>query len=323
MDKKVIPLRPIKESAADYEKIEARIKSAFKEVLYEPLIRELNLATTPAATKLLEAIQTGRVTFSRGTFRGRFNASVTKELRGLGAEFDLKTGTFKLLQRELPYELRTAVAASESRFQERLARIDRKISQNLPEEIAGSIKVTELFDSTLYKVDRDFKKTLSHITVPPDLTPERRKRIAEEWQENLDIWIKDFAVEEILKLRKAIQKSAFAGNRYESMVKSIQRSYGVTESKAKFLARQETGLLMAKFKETRYVDAGVNEYIWKCVAGSKNHPVRPRHKSLENKIFRWDNPPITTAPDEPARRNNPGQDFNCRCFAVPIVRFKP
>jgi SPP1 gp7 family putative phage head morphogenesis protein len=96
----------------------------------------------------------------------------------------------------------------------------------------------------------------------------------------------------------------------------------VSANKAKFLARQETSLMTTKLKETRYREAGVNEYKWKTVAGSKLHPVRPSHKILEGRIFRWDDPPITTPPGEAVRRNNPGQDYNCRCFAQPIVRFK-
>lgn len=125
-----------------------------------------------------------------------------------------------------------------------------------------------------------------------------------------------------MKLRKQVMAAAFRGNRYDALVKTIQRSYGVTVSKAKFLAHQETNLLMAKFKETRYTDAGIVEYRWRCVTGSKLHPVRPSHKALDGKIFRFDDPPITTPPSEAPRRNNPGEDYGCRCTAVPVVRRK-
>ncbi len=193
------------------------------------------------------------------------------------------------------------------------------IQKKLP-ELSASIHVSDLFDSSLWRVDRDVRKSLKDLAVAPQLTEHTAKRIAEEWQTNLDLSIKDFAEEEILKLREDIRKAAFSGNRRESVVKSIQRSFGVTENKAKFLARQETSLLMTKFKETRYTDSGVDEYRWRCVVGSPKHPVRPSHKILDGKIFRWDDPPTTSAPGEPARKNNPGQDFNCRCSAIPILR---
>ena len=57
---------------------------------------------------------------------------------------------------------------------------------------------------------------------------------------------------------------------------AIQKSYGVTANKAKFLARQETKLLTTTLKEVRYVDAGVTKYKWKSVTGTAAHPVRPR-----------------------------------------------
>ncbi len=323
---KSIELKPIRESTEDYERIEARIKRVFREALYYPLLKELRLPVRTvlqnAASPLITALESGRVTFYRGLFSGAFSAAVSKELRAMGAVWDRRAPGYRLPSAKLPPETRHAVDLSQARFKERLAAVDRKLAKILPEEIAGMVQVTDLFDSTLWKVDRQLKATLDRITVAPELTAHRRKRIAEEWQGNMDLWIKDFAEEEIAKLRKAIKESSFAGSRYEAAVGSIQRSYGVTAAKAKFLARQETSLLMTKFKETRYTDSGVHKYRWRCVVGSKLHPVRPSHKILDGKIFRWDAPPITTAPTEPTRRNNPGQDYNCRCAAIPIVDFR-
>lgn len=322
---KEIELQPIKETTSDYERLEAAIKRLFREQIYYPVIRELGEPLNKiqnADDALLEAIRTGRITFNRGIFSGRFNSQISKELRSLGAQWDRKTGTWKILQSALPIEVRNAVSASQVRFAEKIARIDKTLAQILPEEVADKLQSAKFFDASLWKVDKDFRQTLKNITVAPQLSPSARKRIAEEWQDNMKIWVRDFTQSEIAKLRKDMQKSVFAGNRYESAISAIQDSYGVSANKAKFLARQETALLMAKFKETRYADAGVNEYKWGCVAGSKNHPVRPWHKDLEGKTFRWDNPPVTTQPGTSVRRNNPGQDYNCRCFAKPIVKFK-
>ena len=129
-----------------------------------------------------------------------------------------------------------------------------------------------------------------------------------------------------------VKENVFAfGNRREALIKKFMESYNVTENKAKVWARQETNLLMAKFKETKYLEAGVEEYEWRCVhmphqpsptAIYKPGEVRYSHAILEGKIFSWKNPPVTTRPGEKQRRNNPGQDYQCRCFALPLVRFK-
>lgn len=319
-------LQPIKESTEDFDEAEAAIREAFRKLIYLPLMVELHapkrsLQNSSDEEALREAIHAGRITFSRGHFSGKFSAATTRELKKLGAKWDAKSETFHLVSTLQPRQLRMTIASSYNRFQEKLEAIDRKLAQILPEEIADSIKLTHSFDRALWKTDKAFHASVEGITIVPKLTAEQRQRIATEWQENLRLFIRDFTEEETLKLRGQIKKAAFTGNRRESVIATIQRSYGVSVNKAKFLARQETSLLMSKFKETRYEDVGLNEYMWGCVAGSKNHPVRPWHKVLEGKVFTWKTPPITSKPGEPIRRNNPGCDYNCRCFARVIVRF--
>lgn len=323
---KVIELKPVKISSALWDELEDRIRKAFKEILFLPLMERLDERPgrlENAKGDLQRAIGAGRVTHSGGVFRGKFSAGVSKELKALGAVWD--NGVYRLTLASLPKSIQTAIRLSEDRFLKRLDKIDAVLSQNLPEKIAGKIKTADLFDTALFKVETDLNKTLKSITVPPSLTKDQRERIAAEWSDNMEKYIKGFAEEQVTELRKTVQEAIFKGNRYESLISGIQSSYGVTQRKAKFLARQETNLLMAKFKETRYQSAGVNEYRWRCVVGSANHQVRPRHKALNDastkgKTFRFDDPPITTEPGEPERRNNPGEDYNCRCTAIAVVR---
>lgn len=328
---KIIELRPIKETVSDYDDIEAEIKRVFREEIYLPILRELegkkSVALQNAAFSLAEAIRLGRIQYSRGSFVGKFNASISKELKELGAVWDRKTSSFKIQKAALPLDLRGAIDASSIRFAEKIAGIDRRLGKILPEQISDKIQVGKLFDAAIWKVERNFQDTIRNITIAPELSKADRKRISDEWQKNMELWVQDFTKKEILELRDKIQKSVFTGNRYESAVSTIQKSYDVSSRKAKFLARQETNLLMTKYKQVRYEAAGVTEYFWMCVAGSAKHPVRPRHKALADaskagKIFKWNDPPVTSEPGEPQRRNNPGQDYNCRCSAKPIVRFR-
>lgn len=329
---KVITLQPIKETTEDYEAIEKAIRDLFKRELYLPLLRELDgnksrVLQNAKLSDLHDALLSGQVTFNRGTFSGKFNSEISKALRELGAKFDRLTGTYKIEARALPLEMRQTISASDARFQQRLDRIDGHLGKVFTDEvlhknISKKLKVDHFFDRALWKVDKDFHRSVKNITIAPTLSKEARKRIASEWGENMQLWIEDFTQKEITELRSNLMKSAFEGDRYGAAVKTIEASYGVTERKAKFLARQETSLLMTKFKQTRYQAAGVDTYKWGCVGGSKNHPVRPWHRALEGKVFRWDDPPVTTKPGEAIRHNNPGQDYNCRCFARPMVGYK-
>lgn len=162
------------------------------------------------------------------------------------------------------------------------------------------------------------KKVLSQIVISPKIEGDQAKEIAREYSENMKLSIKGWTDEKVKELRGLVQEKVMAGERYEGLAKIIQDSYGTTQSKAQFLARQETNLLTTQIKEQRYKAAGVTEYRWRCVSGSPNHPVRPLHKIHDNKIFSFDNPPIV---DKKGNRKNPGEDYNCRCTAVPIVRF--
>lgn len=271
-----------------------------------------------AQDDLIAAIQRGSVQYVRGTFVGEISASISKELKGMGAKWDPKKRGWKIPRGQLSVEVSSTLSIASTRFDETLRRIDAQLQKKLPEEISDLKKIEKAFDKTLWKVDRMVGDSLKGIAVPPRLTKEQAAQISAEYTRDLDRYIKDFTEKEITELRERVQKEAFKGYRYEGLVKQIRRSYGVSQNKAKFLARQETSLLMTKFKQTRYEGAGVEEYIWTTVKGSSKHPVRPMHKALDGKKFRWDSPPVT---NPEGGRNNPGQDFNCRCYARPIVRF--
>ena len=327
----MIELKPVFEEDKDYEDLERKIKLLFKRLIYLPLVKEFGVSSAilsnAKSQSLLDAIRFGRIQFYRGSFKGKFNASISKELKDLGAKWDRKTESFKLQQSQLPQDIVSAIQASETRFKQKIEALDKKIAQILPEEIADNLQVSNLFDSTLFKMDRDFQKTIKGITVAPKLTDDQRRRIADEWQNNLRVFIKDWTRKETVELREKIKSTVFAGNRYETVVKEIQKSYGVSANKAKFLARQETGLLVAKYKEVRYQDAGIKKFKWKCVSGTANHPVRDSHKICDNKIFYWDNPRELdkngfvnpNGVHKPGENKNPKEDYNCRCVAIPII----
>ncbi len=314
-------LRPIRETPDDYEAIEKRILRVLKARIYAPLIRELGqpVAVLKNSTEdLITAIQDGRLTFYRGTFSGRLNSVLTVELRKIGAVWDGKQGRFAILQERLPIHIRQAIAVSEARFEQKMRLVDQKLASIVPEEIAGDVKLEDLFDSTIWRVERKVQASIKNITIAPSLDRAESARMAAEYEKTVQLEIKEWTIKATQELRANMLAHAMEGHRYESAVSMIRQSYDVSVNKAKFLARQETSLLMTKFKQIRYQSAGVQEYKWKCVIGAPNHPVRHWHKIHDGKVFRWDAPPQT---DKQGNHKNPGQDYNCRCVAIPIVRF--
>lgn len=333
MRQQIIELKPVRETTSDYDAIEKEIRDVLRKKIYLPIMRLLTgkdeVKTILANSRdydgstgyLTRALRQGYVSFSRGVFSGRLSAKVSKQLRDLGAVWDAKTKTYRILKSELPPEVLDAAELGTGAYLRRLAKVEEQLRKILPAEVAESVKLADMFDQTIFKVDGAITDSFGVLAINPPLSAKARRIVAEEWEENARLYIRNFTKSETAKLRTMIRANALKGVRFEHSIAAIQKSYGVTERKAKFLAKQETSLLMSKFKKARYTEAGSNEYKWRCVAGSPKHPVRPSHKKLDGSVQRWDSPPITTAPSQPIRRCHPGEDFECRCTAIPIVRF--
>lgn len=97
------------------------------------------------------------------------------------------------------------------------------------------------------------------------------------------------------------------GWRVERLMDEIIKRGGVSESRAELIARDQTLKLNAGVTRIRMQNAGIERYEWST---SLDDRVRPEHEDLEGLEFSWDDPP------EPG---NPGEDYQCRCVAVPIL----
>ena len=172
-------------------------------------------------------------------------------------------------------------------------------------------------ESTLDDLEKQFKSTTIDLSVPMTLSPMIEERLKVEYTENMDLYIQQWQEEAIERLRRQIEANSAEGFRSERMASIIQAEYGVSQNKAKFLARQETSLLVSKYRQSRYQEAGISRYRWST---SHDERVRHDHKLLAGQVFSWDSPPVVDLAT--GRRAHPGEDFNCRCIAVPIVRLR-
>ena len=299
-----------------YAAIEYEINRILLELLYKPLTALFERPTELLNTRspLQDAVVSGRIWYVDGQFHGEFSARLSAELERIGAVYNPRAQTFSLAREDLPDELRIAQGQADSRYDA----LRRGLLQTLNDIDIDSINLhSKMPDRMMQSIDRmngDFEKAIRAITIPPKLTETQRGLLASEWGYNLDLYIKNFASQEIISLRDQVQSNAFGGKRASALVDMIRHSYGVSNRKAKFLARQETSLMMSKFRETRYKGIGITKYRWST---SHDKRVRHDHRHLDGKVFSWDDPPVTNR--ETGARNNPGEDFNCRCIAVALV----
>jgi SPP1 gp7 family putative phage head morphogenesis protein len=90
--------------------------------------------------------------------------------------------------------------------------------------------------------------------------------------------------------------------------KIIADRYGVSRSRAKLIARDQTAKLNSRITERRQRELGVTRYVWST---SGDERVRPEHQRLDGKTRRWDDPHPT--------EGHPGWAVQCRCTAAPVL----
>jgi len=297
-------------------------RKGLSRVLYDMLFREL-LDSVKAYTAqkallnanvnaLARALRQGRIQYIDGMFVGQFSAPLGRELRAIGATFDKTRKAYKLPPRLLPSDLRAALSFADAQAKvltDNLRGALKRTEEQLNFKLA---KVDVVKPATVKAINADFQKVVEAISIKPQVSAEAQAKIAEEYNDNMKIYIKDFVQAEIKELRDIVEGNAMAGGRYDSLIAGFKERYGVTQNKAKFLARQETALMMSSFRKARFTEMGVKHYRWSAVPSA-----RPDHKALDGKVFAYANPPVTDRAT--GARNNPGQDFNCRCVDVPII----
>jgi SPP1 gp7 family putative phage head morphogenesis protein len=321
---KTINLAPVYHPNEIFDEAQERIEKRFLYGIYKPLLAALSVSSsvlqnsTASDIQALQfALQKGTLTFNRGQFSGKFNSTVGRAMRSIGAEYDRQTNTYRIHYDKLPKELREAVDSSDRAFSKVLRVLDQKLRDISEKQKKETTVFKDLFDRAIFRADEDFKENVKKVTVTPELNEKEKEHLSQEWEENLDLDIKGWEQDHIKQLRQEIKQSYFAGDRYGSLVKTIQDNYGVSENKARFLARQETKLIVSNYVQSQYQNNGFPEYRWQCVRGGAEHPVRPYHKALDQTIQRWDSPPVV---DKYGNRKHPGQDYGCRCTPRPIFR---
>lgn len=314
-------LKPIDSKDSWSDAVQKEIEFHLYDLIYRPLLEILKDETglpikENSRASLVSALRAGRVQYRDGYFTGELNASVSKDLRSHGAVFDKTRKAFKIELDRLPFEIKQAVSASNQKTDAIVGKLTAELDRI--EENADSLTYKIDFHDQVEKIiqglDEQFHKTVVQDFAVEAVIPEKmRETLQTEYNKNLDFYIKNWESEAIFRLRGKVEKNVFDGFRAGHMIDMIQSENEVSRNKAKFLARQETNLLTAAYREERYKDVGVERYMW---SSSHDKRVRDRHKDLDGRVFSWDDPPIVD--QATGRRAHPGQDYNCRCVAIPV-----
>ena len=145
-----------------------------------------------------------------------------------------------------------------------------------------------------------------------------------KWIDENVLKIKSIPTDTLDTMREVIREGYLNGRTIRDITAAIQHEYGVSKNKATALARDQISTLNAQITRMQQTDAGCTKYTW---SDSRDSRVRDCHKSLNGQIFSWDDPPEmwymskTKGKVYTGRRCHPGEDYACRCVAIPVFEF--
>lgn len=137
--------------------------------------------------------------------------------------------------------------------------------------------------------------------------PYLQDRLTDFAASNVDL-ITTMNEEYLTRVQRAVSTAVEGGMRAEEVLRQIPDAAGVSRRKAKMIARDQVAKLTGQLNMMRQQELGLRKYIWRT---QRDERVRSSHSQHEGKTFSWDDPPADTG--------HPGQDYQCRCWAEPII----
>lgn len=114
---------------------------------------------------------------------------------------------------------------------------------------------------------------------------------------------------------RMVEDAHAGGLRVEVLRDQLVERFGVSDSRAELIARDQVLTLNSQLNGARQQAVGIEEYRW---SDSRDERTRDSHREMGDRsrageTFRWDDPPIVDG--EPV---NPGDPILCRCQAIPV-----
>jgi SPP1 gp7 family putative phage head morphogenesis protein len=166
---------------------------------------------------------------------------------------------------------------------------------------------------TVREWKRVVKRTLGIDIMDDYYNDVKFQQIFDKWVADNVGLIKTIPHETLGKMREVVNGGYLRGATTKEIAREIQQSYDINKSHAQFIARDQMAKLNADITREQQQDAGINEYVWRTV---NDRRVRTRHRELNGERFKYNAPPIVDG--KTGRRANPGQDYQCRCVALPV-----
>ena len=129
--------------------------------------------------------------------------------------------------------------------------------------------------------------------------------------------ITSLPTEAALRVHRLTQEGLISGTRAREVAAEIMRTSEVSKNSAVRIARTETSRTASVLTQTRAEHVGSEGYLWHT---SEDSDVRPEHKKLDGRFFKWSAPPVAgTGKGGVEIHAHPGCIWFCRCWAEPVL----
>ncbi len=300
---------------AHYKGVDNDIKVYLYDTFFVPLLALVNNTFYyNAKSVVVNALQSRRITYKNGSFKGKFNISISKELSHF-ATFDSRSKSWKVKHYSLiPSTIKAAILVIDSKntvmrddLFSLMDNLENRFNSNIEPNLGNSI------GGTIDSMQKSLTSDLRSIGIIPNITPEMRAKLIADYNKNLSLKIQGWDRYQVERLRNMVLKINETGYNKESIMSLIEREWGISQNRARVIAKQETSLFLSKFRREQNLKAGVTKYKWST---SHDERVRGKHAELDGKVFFYGDPPIT---DEKGNKHEPGEDYGCRCVAIPVI----
>lgn len=306
--------------------IQKVLYSYFYEGVFKPMFEAVGIplkAKNAEEDAITRALLKGQIVYENNGFKAldKFTNAQSKLLQSWGAVWDKWSKSWKLPYSKLPQHILVAIAANKNLTQQKVDFI-KKFLEHLQENWESAVQTmvyTEEVKTILDDAGNEIKKTVKHLNViEPELSESQKEEISQTYTNNMNYYIKNFGDQRIPLMRQKVQEIVVNGGRFTDVEKMLNREFKVWGDKAKFLAQNETNIMLAELKKVEYQEMGFDKFIWRTVTDGRE---RELHRHLNGRVFRYDDPPIIDL--HTGQRGLPGQTYNCRCTAIPYTENTP
>jgi uncharacterized protein with gpF-like domain len=118
-------------------------------------------------------------------------------------------------------------------------------------------------------------------------------------------------------IEQKVMSSAVKGGDLQTLTADLQKTYGVTYNRAKFIARDQNNKLTSAINNAQALDAGAKEGIWYHSHGG--HEPRKTHLKFDGHRFDLRKGAYLETTGGKMGWTFPGYEINCRCFFKLVI----